>query len=205
MESFRVNFDALAANSWDLKDVLPLFKWYTEPRNCSIKNKRGLCVVPKPRSDFWCRTYQNPPMDVCSGHALLSKVSNTSHHHSFVVEVMFSVSPVHQYDHAGLMIFIDEKHWLKAGYELDDGSHQMSCVVTNGASDWNCLDWGLSSNIRIRLSVQQYEFFCECKAEYNQDGSDWRFLREGPIILPNSDSVISFGPMGVVVHKVLRE
>lgn len=40
------------------------------------------------------------------------------------------------YDQAGLMIYLDEKHWLKTGIEFNDGQPMISSVVTNKFSDW---------------------------------------------------------------------
>ena len=42
-----------------------------------------------------------------------------------------------QYDQAGLMLRVDESHWIKAGIELADGRLWLSVVVTNGVSDWS--------------------------------------------------------------------
>ena len=42
-----------------------------------------------------------------------------------------------QYDQAGLMLRVDEEHWIKAGIELADGRMWLSVVVTNGVSDWS--------------------------------------------------------------------
>ena len=41
------------------------------------------------------------------------------------------------FDQAGLMLYLDEKHWLKCGVELTDGDRFLSVVVTNGRSDWS--------------------------------------------------------------------
>lgn len=40
------------------------------------------------------------------------------------------------YDQAGLMIYLDEKHWLKAGIEYNDGQPMIGSVLTNEVSDW---------------------------------------------------------------------
>jgi regulation of enolase protein 1 (concanavalin A-like superfamily) len=41
------------------------------------------------------------------------------------------------YDQAGLMIRIDEKHWIKMGIEFVNGVQQVSAVVTRDYSDWS--------------------------------------------------------------------
>ena len=106
----------------------------------------------------------------------------------------FSFYPFLQYDHAGLIVFVDEKHWLKAGVELVDGNSQLSCVVTNDESDFNCFDWPTSFDVNVRILLHRYDCFCECKVEYEHDAGQWKFLREAPISLGTND-VIDLGLM----------
>ena len=40
------------------------------------------------------------------------------------------------YDQAGLMVLVDDEHWIKAGVELSDGEAMLSSVLTAGQSDW---------------------------------------------------------------------
>nr|WP_242006273.1 DUF1349 domain-containing protein [Acetobacter estunensis] len=46
------------------------------------------------------------------------------------------------YDQAGLIVRIDEKHWVKAGIELSDGRAMFSSVLTDGRSDWATAPYG---------------------------------------------------------------
>ena len=187
MQNLSVNFGSLS----NVKDLGHGFQWYNEPQECHI-TEAGLHVTQKPESDFWRRTYQNPPADRNSGHALLHIIPITVQ--SCAIELLFSVNPVHQYDHAGLIIFVDDKHWLKAGYEIVDDTHLMSCVVTNDQSDWNCLNWVSSKDITVKVSVYRYELFVECKVEY-KDGDEWKFLRETPLFLSVRNADVFFGLM----------
>ncbi len=108
---------------------------------------------------------------------------------------MFTLSPCVQYDQAGLMVYVDNTHWIKVGIEFENGQPQMSCVVTNDMSDWNYLLWPTAVDIKVRVVCQRYETVCECRMEYEQNGV-WTFLREAPISLPNGrDSIIAVGPM----------
>ncbi len=198
MENFAVNFATVQPSpDREVKDVISqyglIWYWYRQnkPQQCNF-TQAGLLMTPKPGSDFWRRKYQNPPADRDSGHALLHSISNTGQ--SCEIEAMFSVTPDNQYDHAGLFISIDDKHWLKAGYELVDNVHQMSCVVTNDQSDWNSLDWASSKDITVKVSLYRYDLFIECKVEY-KDGDQWKFLREAPLFLGVSNADVSFGLM----------
>ena len=53
------------------------------------------------------------------------------------MEVCFQIDAKSQFDQAGLMIYFDEKHWLKTGIEVVDNKPKLGCVVTNEASDWS--------------------------------------------------------------------
>ena len=53
------------------------------------------------------------------------------------MEVLFELHAVSQFDQAGLIVYVDEDHWLKAGIEVVDGIPRLSCVVTNNYSDWS--------------------------------------------------------------------
>lgn len=54
------------------------------------------------------------------------------------------------YDQAGLMIYLDDKHWLKAGnagIEYNDGQPMIGSVLTNELSDWAT---GMTSDVITR-------------------------------------------------------
>ena len=53
------------------------------------------------------------------------------------MEVTFELTPVRQFDQGGLFVRFDKEHWIKAGIEVVDGTPRLSCVVTNGHSDWS--------------------------------------------------------------------
>jgi regulation of enolase protein 1 (concanavalin A-like superfamily) len=45
-----------------------------------------------------------------------------------------------QYDQAGAMIRVDDRHWLKTGIEFVDGRKRFSTVVTLEYSSWSVAD-----------------------------------------------------------------
>ena len=53
----------------------------------------------------------------------------------------FSSTPHIQYDHAGVMVYSDDCNWLKAGIQFENDKPNTSCVVTDGESDWNYMEW----------------------------------------------------------------
>ncbi len=42
-----------------------------------------------------------------------------------------------RYDQAGIMLRVDEHHWIKTGIEYVDGVQYLSAVVTHDYSDWS--------------------------------------------------------------------
>ena len=66
------------------------------------------------------------------------------------MQVTFALKPVRQFDQAGLFVRLDSEHWIKAGIEVVDGAPRLSCVVTNGHSDWSTQPWPeAAATIRI--------------------------------------------------------
>ena len=82
------------------------------------------------------------------------------------------------------MVFIDNCHWLKAGIENVDGQPKMSCVVTNGCSDWSTQPWSGAEHVWIRVSYTQHSFVVECKL-----GGKWEFIRITPQMCPSAAAV----------------
>lgn len=76
-----------------------------------------------------------------------------------------------KFDQAGLMVYVNEHHWIKTGLEYVDGSFQLSAVVTNEFSDWSTQKWS-SDRCRLRL----YRFGCDFVIE-SLFGEEWRFFR----------------------------
>ena len=98
-------------------------RWLNEPQVWS-GDASDLTVAVEPETDFWRTTHYGFIRD--SGH-----FADTGQ-----LGVRFRGDFADQYDQAGLMLRIDEEHWIKAGLELD-GQLWLSVVVTNGVSDWS--------------------------------------------------------------------
>ena len=68
----------------------------------------------------------------------------------FLLRARYSVSSLFQarvngnyaalYDQAGLMVRLDEKHWMKCGSEFVEGKRWASVVFTHDFSDWSTLE-----------------------------------------------------------------
>lgn len=98
--------------------------WLNEPAVWSGDASSDLTVAVEPETDFWRVTHYGFTRD--SGHFL----------DTGALGLRFRGDFAHQYDQAGLMLRLDNEHWIKAGLELD-GALWLSVVVTNGVSDWS--------------------------------------------------------------------
>lgn len=69
-----------------------------------------------------------------------------------VSEVLLTHGVYAKFDQAGVIVYQDPDHWLKAGIEASDGQPRLSAVVTNTYSDWStqvsvaCVPWTRSSD-----------------------------------------------------------
>ncbi len=81
-------------------------------------------------SDFWRNTSYGFVHD--SGHALLVDFPDNS-----AMEVSFILDYTGQFDQAGIIVYSDSQHWIKAGVESADGAPQVGAVVTSSNSDWS--------------------------------------------------------------------
>lgn len=183
--SFSLNFDFTATDSLD-----PKLSWLNPPQSATLEGAAGLKVLPKAGSDFWCKTYTEPPANRASGHALLYAVSADVQ--KCIVQTDFSLEYHSRYDQAGIMVYVDDRHWLKAGLEMEQGEPNMSCVVTNQESDWNYKVWP-TKTAHIRATVKRYSGICDCSVEYMGDEGAWCFLRDAYIVLPSPEVEVKVG------------
>ena len=104
-------------------------EWLNEPPRWREQGGT-LTVVTGSGTDFWRRTHYGFVRD--SGHFRFDRVRG-----DFTAEVTVSADYRELYDQAGLMLQLDEEHWLKAGVESVDGRRMLSAVVTRSFSDWS--------------------------------------------------------------------
>ena len=136
-------------------------------------------VVPHGKTDLWQSTYYEPSINKSDGHALLYEVPKELTEWS--ASAHFTLKPINQFDQAGIIVFMDDLHWLKAGVESVDGHPKMSCVVTNGCSDWSTQPWSSTEHVWMRVSHIRQSFVVECKLS-----EEWEFIRITPNIIPST-------------------
>ena len=116
-----------------------------------INNQGELLFAPPPRQDFWRKTYYQPLLVKDDGVALLSEISATEL--PITIETSFEIrQPKSQFDQAGILIRLDHEHWIKTGIEVVDDQPRLSCVVTNGFSDWSTQNWS-TPGVKLRVHM----------------------------------------------------
>ena len=133
-----------------------------------------LYLAPPAKRDFWRKTYYEPLLVKDDAPFLFQAIDVTDSPPTpggggksqgtslppFTIETSFTIhNSKSQFDQAGVMVRIDHEHWIKAGIEMVDNVPRLSCVVTNGFSDWSTQVWDkqqpgkLMPEIRIRVHV----------------------------------------------------
>lgn len=141
-------------------------KWHNPPPRWT--DSEGLLTVETgDQTDFWRETHYGFIRD--SGHFFHQDVEG-----DFTASVRFSGEYRALYDQAGLMVRLDERHWLKAGIEYTDGVQHLSVVVTRGFSDWSVLPLTQPPDeVTLRLSRHGDAV----RVEYALPGQAFRMLR----------------------------
>jgi len=110
------------------------------------RDANGLWVETGADTDFWRHTHYGFVHE--NGHALMAAVAG-----DFTAVVTFDAAWTAPFDQAGIMLWQDAGHWIKAGVELSDGILNLGAVVTRERSDWNCVPVpGLSGPQTLRLT-----------------------------------------------------
>ncbi|XP_050555699.1 uncharacterized protein LOC118276840 [Spodoptera frugiperda] len=147
------------------------FKWVNEPKKWRISDK-GLEVTTDEKTDYWEGTWYNFHHN--TGHVYGVEIKD-----DFTFTVCVEADFSHLYDQAGLMIYFDDKHWLKAGIEYMHGGQPMiGSVLTNERSDWGTgVFTGNPRKFYMRMS-RKGDVAC---VKYSADKERWTLLRLCPL------------------------
>jgi regulation of enolase protein 1 (concanavalin A-like superfamily) len=109
-----------------------------EPEKWEVKDG-NLSMYVTPQSDYWRVTYHDFIVDD-------GPFYYTTRGGEFEVSVKIQGEYKSKYDQMGLMLRIDEEHWVKTGIEYVDGIYNFSTVVTDQHSSWSV--YSLMKNLR---------------------------------------------------------
>lgn len=154
--------------------------WHCTPPSWSLDET--LRVTTGSNTDFWQGTYYGFHRD--NGHFLGLPVSG-----DFTAVLTFNGAYETLYDQAGLMLRVNENHWLKTGIEFSDGVTNFSTVVTRENSDWSATQRPLVSGPQsVRLTRIGFAILIHFKDE----NGIWQFLRLADFPAPEE---LLIGPM----------
>lgn len=140
--------------------------WLNEPSRWRLEADR-LTMLTDNETDFWRETYYGFVHD--NGHAYLLPADD-----GFTAVLRIRAHYTATFDQAGLMLYLDEGHWLKCGVELTDGDRFLSVVVTNGRSDWSiCQPFRELEDFLLRMTVKDGSVLIHA----SRDGVVWSMLR----------------------------
>ncbi len=139
--------------------------WLNPPPHSEPRGD-GLFVRTGEKTDFWQGTFYGFHPD--SGHVLGRDVEG-----DFTATASFTGDYRHLYDQAGLMLRLDERHWIKAGIEYSDDVQNLSVVVTNENSDWSITRIPLHTG---PMSIRATRHGEAVRVQYH-DGAQWQMLR----------------------------
>jgi uncharacterized protein len=144
--------------------------WLNPPVN-TVEENSQLKVTTVHESDFWRNTSYGFVHD--SGHALLRDFPAHSS-----MEVSFILDYSGQFDQAGIIVYSNSQHWIKAGVESADGFPQVGAVVTSINSDWSLapvVHWfGKEVTVRASRTTDALTIRARC-------GEDDQLIRVAPI------------------------
>ncbi|MFD1882288.1 DUF1349 domain-containing protein [Paracoccus pacificus] len=154
------------------KGDLPMrFQWLNEPATWSGDQSR-LVLTTDAETDFWQTTFYGFRRN--SGHAWIAPVAG-----DFTLEARVTGRYETLYDQAGLMLYLDERNWIKTGIEYTDGMMHFSVVVTRQVSDWSVIplpDATPQDELRVRLTRHG----TSVRVQYAIGRADWRMARLAP-------------------------
>lgn len=112
-----------------------------------LNEGRELKLFSPAKKDFWSKTFYTPLLIKSDAPALLCPIPVDL---ESTVKIDFSFTPKSQFDQAGLLVYLDNNHWMKCGIEFCDGSPRLSVVVCNEFSDWSTQPW-TSTSVSLKL------------------------------------------------------
>lgn len=143
------------------------FYWFNEPPE--VVFDEGLHIGTRGNTDFWQRTHYGFQRD--DGHCLLTRITG-----DFQLVCHAAFTPCSQYDQCGLMVRVDESHWIKVSTEYENPAiSRLGSVVTNGGySDWATQDVPTAITERwYRVTREGHDY----SMAHSDNGRDWKQMR----------------------------
>lgn len=147
------------------------FKWLNQPTIWS-GDEKYLSLQTGGETDFWQTTFYGFQRN--SGHAWLAPATG-----DFTLTAQVTGHYEALYDQAGLMLYVDERNWIKTGIEYTDGMMHFSVVVTREVSDWSVIplpDATPDDELHVRLTRHGDAV----RVQYAIGATGWQMARLAP-------------------------
>jgi uncharacterized protein len=149
-------------------DLLSRMSWLNPPA-AEHYSEGVLTVRSKGKTDFWRKTFYGYVTD--NGHFMYVPMLG-----EFTLQARVNGDYSALYDQAGLMVRLDEKHWMKCGSELVEGKRWASVVFTHDYSDWSTME-DLSQTGAVWWRVVRIKDSIEVQC--SKDGEKFTTIRQG--------------------------
>ena len=156
---------------------LKKMNWLNEPSSWEMK-EGNLTMQVTPLTDYWRKTHYGFTVDD-------GPFYYTTRGGEFEVSVKITGHYKTRFDQMGLMLRIDEEHWIKTGIEYVDGVYNFSTVVTDIHSSWSVValdEKPQSIWIKAIRKIDAVEIF------YSLDGIHYKMSNLA--FLPNNQPVM---------------
>jgi regulation of enolase protein 1 (concanavalin A-like superfamily) len=142
-----------------------------------------LVVRTAPKTDFWNNTFYG--FRHLNGHFRSRNVAG-----DFSAVVEFSADYRTLYDQAGVMVWVDERTWLKTGIEFTDGALHFSVVATReDQSDWSVIPLARRAEAPVTLRLTRHG---EAIRVELREANRWQMARLAFLPMPET---VEVGPM----------
>ncbi|MEO0637722.1 MAG: DUF1349 domain-containing protein [Pseudomonadota bacterium] len=158
--------------------------WLNPPPDWRVTGQAELVAVSGDKTDFWQRTFYGFQRD--DGHALLARTNG-----DFSAQVTVQANFTELYDQCGLMLRVSKERWVKFGVEFTDGETHLSCVATDGTSDWSAAPLAINGPLSLRATKLGDAVLCQYRP-VEQDDAVWRMARLLPF--DKQGDVLMAGP-----------
>lgn len=178
-------------------DLVSKMEWLNPPASVAFGAGGVVTAKSRPRTDFWRKTFYGYITD--NGHFFHVPVFG-----EFMFQARINGKYAALYDQAGLMVRLDEKHWMKCGSELVEGKRWASVVFTHEFSDWSTTE-DLSQSEAVYWRVVRRKDSIE--AQCSKDGVKFLTLRQGyfPPFVEVKVGVMCAAPEGSGFEAVFDE
>lgn len=146
-----------------LAQKMEAMQWFNEPDSWNIDNGKLIMEVT-PQTDYWNKTHYG--FTVNDAPFLYTERGG-----EFEVIVEIEGAYKTRFDQMGLMLRIDENHWVKTGIEYVDDMYNFSTVHTIDFSSWSVITLKEKPNsvwIKAKRKLDAVEIF------YSLDGKNYQ-------------------------------